>query len=119
MNNWDIALGGGLCLEQKVEELEVLPPDARQRIHFTYGTPTSVTHEYEPTTGTLKTVQVVSSASYSPELAFLLGQALGLGRSENAKNSVMSYPNTERSNPGTDDQTSLRALYGPPQAWCR
>ena len=117
---WDISLAGGLCLEMIGDAVDGLPTDARQTIHFMRGEVDTITQDLDPTTGALKSVTVATPPPLdNARAAFLLGRALGLERSSNAKNSVMSYPNSDRDSPGTDDQTSLRALYGPPQAWCR
>lgn len=119
VNQWDIAFAGGLCLVSDLDPSETPGPEVRQRIHFSYGSPTSVTHEYDLKTGALRSARVVTDFSLRDSASFLLGRAIGLERSTNVKNSVMSYPDSERTSPGTDDQDSLRALYGPPQAWCR
>jgi len=116
---WDISLAGGMCLEFIGDAVDTLPPGARQAIHFARGEVDAITQDFDPATGALKSVTVTTPFWDNAKAAFLLGRALGLERSTNAKNSVMSYPNSDRDSPGTDDQTSLRALYGPPQAWCR
>jgi hypothetical protein len=118
-NTWDTVLGGGLCLETAVEE-HPMPEDARQRIHvrFVQGSNT-VTHRFEVATGVLRNAEITISGGVSgTELTFLMGRALGLDKSPDQINSVMSWPNTQRNAPGDNDQASLRALYGPPEAWC-
>lgn len=118
-NAWDVTLAGGLCLEEAVFD-DDLPENARQRIHLRIDTRgNSVTHRFEVDTGIIRNAEITVSGSISAkEMSFLIGRALGLDKSEDQLNSIMSFPNSQRTSPGEHDQTSLRALYGPPSLWC-
>lgn len=118
-NAWDVTLAGGLCLEEAQFD-DDLPENARQRIHVKIDPRgNSVTHRFEVDTGIIRNAEITLSGSVSAkEMSFLLGRALGLDKSTDQINSIMSFPNSQRTSPGENDQTSLRALYGPPALWC-
>lgn len=118
--DWDILLGGGLCLEDAVETMGPMAENERQRIHVRFDSGgTSVTHRFEVDTGIIRNAEITIEGSTSPkELSFLLGRAIGLDKSTDQLNSIMSFPNSQRTTPGENDQTSVRALYGPPALWC-
>lgn len=118
-NFWDITLGGGLCLEAAVPA-DDMPENARQRIHVKPNPQgTAVVQRFEVDTGIIRNAEISIAGSVNrTELSFLLGRALGLDKSMDQLNSIMSFPNTQRTTPGMNDQASLRALYGPPSLWC-
>lgn len=119
-NDWDISLGGGLCLETAVETTGPMAENERQRIHIRFdASGTSVTHRFEVDTGIIRNAEITLQGISSPkELSFLIGRAIGLDKSTDQLNSIMSFPNSQRMTPGENDQTSVRALYGPPALWC-
>ena len=120
VGEWGRALApGGLCLDEDVQPATGLGVGARQLIHIQSGSRDQVTFVAESATGTIQNALIEVQDNDRARLSFLLGRALGLERSTDRRLSIMSFPETDRTGPGPDDLTSLRVLYGPPEAWCR
>jgi hypothetical protein len=120
---WSEAAGGGLCL--RMADREAMHPVEGDVDWIQVGaiplgeaalSTSTVTFE---TTGRIRhaLIEIASADPAERALSYGVGQALGLGSSNDPLNSVMTSGREGRTTPGPDDAATLRAMYGPPE-WC-